>query len=39
MAIVQAIEAVKENRLDVYALQDFDLDAEPTALTDAEEPI
>ena len=35
-AIVQAIEAVKENRLDVYALQDFDL-PEATAVSDAEE--
>ena len=28
-AIVQAIEAIKEGRLDVYALQDFDLPPEP----------
>ena len=31
-AIVQAIEAVKENRLDVYALQDFDLPDQGVAM-------
>ena len=30
-AIVQAIEATKEGRLDVYALQDFDAPPEPTS--------